>query len=108
MTNETGRKNRSVSDLAAQNPLALVAGGAALGVIAGALLPRTEKEREVLAPVGQRLAQRTSDTITAAKEAGRAEIEALIPNRESTKEKVSQLIGNVIDASKHKSEAREA
>ena len=37
------------------NPLSVLVGGVALGVLAGALIPRTEQEGKLLGPVGKRL-----------------------------------------------------
>lgn len=83
-----------------ENPVALVAGGIALGVVIGMLLPRTAKERELLDPVGRQLAERASATATAVKEAGKQEIDSLLPSRDDTKEKVTALFGNILDAAK--------
>lgn len=82
------------------NPIALVAGGVALGVVVGMLLPRIEKERELLDPVGQKLADRATAAIDAAKQTGRSEIEALLPDRDTTKDKIGALFGNVIEAAR--------
>jgi hypothetical protein len=90
------------------NPLALVAGGVAIGVVVGMLLPRIDKERELLAPVGAKIADRAHATIEAAKEAGRAEIEGLIPNRDMAKDKVGSLFGNILGAAAKGSAAQRA
>ncbi|MDT8758055.1 hypothetical protein MZO42_05040 [Sphingomonas psychrotolerans] len=82
------------------NPVALLAGGVALGVLVGVLLPRAAKERELLDPLGRTLAQRATAAAQAAKEAGRQEIESLVPDRNATKERVTALFGNILDAAK--------
>jgi hypothetical protein len=82
------------------NPVALVAGGVALGVVIGMLLPRSAKERELLDPVGRQLADRATATASAVREAGKQEIESLLPSRGDTKEKVTALFGNILEAAK--------
>lgn len=99
-TANTARKPSASAADDGTNPLALVAGGVAVGVVLGMLLPRLDKERELLAPVGAKLADRATATIQAAKDAGRAELEGLIPNRDNAKEKVGALFGNVVEAAK--------
>lgn len=96
-TRKTGSANGA--DLAS-NPIALVAGGVALGAVIGMLIPRLDKERELLDPIGAKLADRATATISAAKDAGRAEIEALLPNRETATDKVGALFGNILEAAK--------
>jgi hypothetical protein len=95
----TARARQTVEGIG-DNPAALLAGGVALGVLIGVLLPRAAKERELLDPLGRTLAQRVSAAAQAAKEAGRQEIDSLIPDRDSTKERVTTLFGNVIEAAK--------
>lgn len=94
-----GRAART-SEGIGDNPVALLAGGIALGVVIGMLLPRSAKERELLDPVGRQLADRATATASAVKEAGRQEIESLLPSRDDTKEKVTALFGNILDAAK--------
>ena len=52
------------------NPLLALLGGLAMGAIAGALAPRSDKERELLAPVGGRIADAAKAALEAAKTAG--------------------------------------
>jgi hypothetical protein len=88
------------NDSLTESPIALLAGGIALGVLIGVLLPRHSKERELLDPVGRKLADKASATVKAAREAGQAEIESLLPDKDATKERVSKLIENVLEAAK--------
>lgn len=82
------------------NPIALVAGGVAIGVLIGMLLPRAGRERELLEPAGRKLAERATSTVQAVKEAGKAEIDSLLPGRDEAKDRVSRLVGNLVDAAK--------
>lgn len=90
----------SPSDSLASNPAVLLAGGVALGVLVGMLIPRLAKERELLDPVGKKLADRATAAAQAARETGKAEIEALLPARDATRDKVTALIDNVLEAAK--------
>lgn len=91
---------RKSTDTLGDNPIALLAGGVALGVLIGALLPRIAKERELLDPVGKKLADSATAAVKAAKQTGKAEIDALMPARDQTRDKVSQLLETVLDAAK--------
>lgn len=84
----------------AANPYALVAGGIALGVVIGMLVPRSQKERELLDATGRQLADKVTGTVQAVKEAGKAEFDALLPSRDDAKERVGALFGNLVDAAK--------
>lgn len=84
----------------AENPYALVAGGVALGVLIGMLIPRSQKERELLEGTGRQIADKVTGTVQAVKDAGKAEIDALLPSRDDAREKVTALFGNLVDAAK--------
>lgn len=100
-----GDKVRSTIDELGSNPVALLAAGIAVGALLGALIPRLAKERELLEPVGRKLAERAAAAAQAAKEAGRQELDALLPDRDATKSRVTSLIGNVVDAAKNAARA---
>lgn len=77
------------------NPLGILVGGLAVGAIAGALLPRSDKEKELLAPVGKRLGDSARAAAQAAKDAGRAELEEYGLTADAGREQVKSLLGNV-------------
>jgi hypothetical protein len=58
------------------NPLGVLAGGLAVGAAIGALLPRSQRERDLLRPVGAKLGTLAVAAVAAAREAGQAELES--------------------------------
>lgn len=99
-TNGASSRRQRAGDKIENNPLALVAGGVALGVVIGALLPRLSKEKELLAPVGKRIAEGASAAAAAAREAGKAEIDALLPQRDAAKDQIGKIIGSAFTAAR--------
>ncbi len=75
------RTERTTIESLGESPMTLVAGGIALGVLIGMLLPRLAKEREVLEPLGKKLAGTATAAAKAARDAGQAEIESLLPDK---------------------------
>lgn len=83
------------SDAIEANPLGILAGGLALGAIAGALIPRSEKERDLLRPVGAKLGATAAAAIAAAKDAGRTELENRGLTKDSARDQAKTLLSNV-------------
>lgn len=77
------------------NPLGIVVGGLAVGVLAGALLPRSAREKELLAPVGKRLGDTARTAISTAREQGRSELESRGFTRDGAQEQVKNLLGGL-------------
>lgn len=90
---ETGKR---VED----NPLAVLVGGLAVGLAAGALLPKTQREKEVLGPLGKRITQTAGAAAAAAREVGRQELSALTPDKASAKARAGSIVEHVILAAK--------
>ena len=88
----TDAARRAVAGLEA-NPLGIVAGGLALGVLAGAVLPRSAKEKELLAPLGKQIGSRAREAFDAARSAGMEELS----NRGLTKDGVRDQAKGVLD-----------
>lgn len=80
------------------NPVAAILGGLAIGVIAGALLPRLAKEKELLAPFGERIGDAAKAAIDAGKTAGK---QALVESNLSTdalRSQVNKLVEQALEA----------
>ena len=80
------------------NPLGILVGGLAVGALVGALVPRSDKEKEMLAPVGKRLGESARAAVQAAKDAGRAELETRGLTPDAGRDQVKNLIGGVVKA----------
>ena len=80
------------------SPLALVAGGLALGAVAGALLPRSDRERSLLAPVGAKIGGALTAAVAAAREAGQSELDGLGLNRQTARDQARTLVDGLLKA----------
>lgn len=76
------------------SPLAAIAAGVAMGAIAGALLPRTDRETEVLGPLGSKIGQAAADAAKAARDAGKQELGVLGEN----KSPMEMMVEKAVDA----------
>ncbi len=80
----TGAAREKVSNLGStasqridSSPLMALGAGAALGAVLGAVLPRSEKERQLLAPVGAKLAEAGTGAIDRARETGKQKFDEM-------------------------------
>lgn len=80
------------------NPIPVLVGGLAIGALAGALLPRSKREAELLAPVGQRIRATTSGAVSAAKDVGINELGALGLSKSALNDQAGKLVGNILKA----------
>ena len=80
------------------NPLGVIVGGLALGALVASVIPRGQREKEWLAPVGKKVSAATSAAIAAAKEAGRAELDSLGLNKGAAKDQAKSLFQGVLKA----------
>ena len=80
------------------NPLGVLAGGLAVGALVGALLPRSTKEKELLAPLGRKLSATVQQALAAAKEAGKQELEQAGLTPGAARDRGRSLIDNVVKA----------
>ncbi|HEY9444428.1 MAG TPA: DUF3618 domain-containing protein [Gemmatimonadales bacterium] len=118
---QTRRARGGVERLMKDNPLAVAAGIAAIGLAAGLLIPETERERRSLGPVRDDLAERAQTTASrikdAAVEAGQEvkdavqeEIKFRAPELKSTLSDAAQTVTQQVkeSAGRVKEEAKQA
>jgi ElaB/YqjD/DUF883 family membrane-anchored ribosome-binding protein len=70
-----GNVGQATAERIDATPMAAVIGGLALGAIAGALIPRTERERDLLGPAGRKLSETARGAVQAAKQAGQGQLD---------------------------------
>ena len=93
-----GDAARRTADAIESNPLAIVAGGIAIGALAGALIPRSAKEKELLGPVGRSLSERARSAFQAAREAGNSELQNAGLSKDAAKDQVKSLFQGIAKA----------
>ncbi len=82
------------------NPIAMLFGGLAIGAVLGALLPRTQREAEVLGKTGRDLKARATSAFQAAKEAGSQQIDELGLSGDAVKNQFKSLVDKAGGAAK--------
>ena len=87
----TDRLNGSVDG----SPLVALAAGVVVGAVAGALLPRTDRETELLGPVGSKIGQAAAEAARAARDAGKQELGILAENKSPLEMVVEKAVGAV-------------
>lgn len=80
------------------NPIGMLVGGLALGALVGALVPRSQREKELLAPVGKRVSATAIAALSAAREAGKAELDDLGLSRNAARDQVKSLVDGLLKA----------
>ena len=80
------------------NPLAALIGGIAIGAIAGALIPRIEKEKELLAPLGAKIGEAARAALDAGKSAGGEALSDAGLSSDQIRSQVSKLVEQALKA----------
>lgn len=93
------RVRTTVSGLEA-NPMGVLVGGLAVGIVAGALIPRSEREKAALAPIGKRLAEGATAALAAAKETGKEQLSASVLSKDAAKESARKVFDSAFQAAK--------
>lgn len=89
---------KRAGDAMEANPLAILAGGAAVGLLAGMVLPRTESETALFGTVGRRMTAAAAAAAAAARDTGLAELEAQGISGKAAKAQVNRLFDGVVEA----------
>lgn len=89
---------RQASDAIETNPLGVLVGGLAVGALVGAVIPRSAKEKEMLAPLGKRVGATAAAAFAAAKDTGRSELGNLGLSKGAAKDQAKTLLSNVAKA----------
>ncbi|WP_339827861.1 hypothetical protein [uncultured Parasphingorhabdus sp.] len=82
------------------SPLAIVAGGAALGILIGALLPKSKAEGKYVGGAGRRINETAKTAYQAAKEASRDQISEMGLSNDNMRAQFKDLFGKAIEAAK--------
>jgi ElaB/YqjD/DUF883 family membrane-anchored ribosome-binding protein len=80
------------------NPLAAMLGGIAIGAVAGALIPRLAKEKELLAPLGEKIGEAARAAFQAGKGAGTEALEDAGLTSDQIRSQVSKLVEQALKA----------
>lgn len=91
-------KTKRVVNNLESNPLGILVGGLAVGAIAGALIPRSAREKELLAPVGKRLSETVVAATAAAKAAGQSELGELGLTKDNARGQARGLLDGIVKA----------
>jgi hypothetical protein len=91
---------RQVRESLADAPLIALAGGIAAGAIIAALLPRTQRETELVRPTAKRVRDTARAAYDAARETGSTKLEEAGISRDRGKETLQSLIDGTSEAAK--------
>lgn len=95
---QSGSVARRVTTTVDANPLPVLVGGLAVGALVAAILPRSQRESDLLGPLGKRLTDTASSAARAAADAGKAELDTLGLNRNAARDQVGKVMDGVMKA----------
>ncbi|TFI60233.1 hypothetical protein E2493_00530 [Sphingomonas parva] len=82
------------------NPMAAVVGGLAIGLVAGAVLPKTKREQALLGSAGRKIHDTAREAVRAAKDAGREQIDELGLSRDAVQRRLGEFTDRAVGAVK--------
>lgn len=100
-TRDVAKKAVAKSEETISNsPLAIVAGGAALGILIGALLPKSKAEGKYVGGAGRKVNETVKTAYEAAKDASRDQIAELGLSNDNLRSQIKDLLGKAVEAAK--------
>ncbi|NNC71882.1 MAG: hypothetical protein HKN78_03295 [Sphingomonadaceae bacterium] len=87
------------------NPIAAVVGGLGIGMLLGALLPRSRREAEMLGPYGSKITDRARDAANAARAVGEEKLDELGFVKDNARETAKKLMDTAKEAANEASSA---
>lgn len=88
----TSAAGRRTAETVENYPLAAVVGGLGLGLLLGAVLPRTRREAELLGPYGREVTTRAREAFDAGREAGMQRLEEFDFVKEAAREAADKFV----------------
>lgn len=80
------------------NPVAAIVGGLAVGAILAALLPRTQREDDLVGDVGRKVRSTASRAAKTAKDTAKDQLDSFGVNADTAKSQLRDIIGKIADA----------
>ncbi|OYY89182.1 MAG: hypothetical protein B7Y45_13190 [Sphingomonas sp. 28-66-16] len=96
---------RRTADGIEGNPLSVLVGGLAVGVLAGALLPKTEREADLLGSTGRKLNEAAVAAARAARDAGKAELVSAGISSEAARAQAGKIVESLMSAARSAGDA---
>ncbi len=91
---------RDVAKGMESNPIGVLVGGLAVGLVAGAMIPRSTREKDLLEPVGKTLAAGAVAAMGAAKTTGKNELSSALKGKDAAKASMKTVLDSVVTAAK--------
>lgn len=98
--NRASSAGRRTAEGVDANPVGALFGGLALGALIAAVLPRTQREQQLLGDYGRRVSDKAKEAARAAKEAGRGKLDELGLSKDAARDKLSAFASKAGEAVK--------
>lgn len=90
------------------NPIGVLVGGLAVGLLAGAFVPRSQQEKKALKGVGKTLAEGATAAFAAAKETGKQQLSGSVLSRDAATDSARKVFESAVEAVKAKTSVSKA